>query len=292
MSIKLLKTLVAISEYGSFSAAAENVCISHAAVGQQMKRLEEIYDVRLFDRNEKSPRLNQLGLALIPKAKSVIHDYETIFEGLVGDAQFIGELTLGAIPSTIRELIPRSVKGLMKNYPDLFVRIVPGTTYNLFDQISYGTIDAALISKPERFDENLNWQAIVEEELVLLTSPEVKGNDPSKILSENPFIQQNRHTAAGVVIEQWLSQNKLQMHGVMMIDSIETLTYMVTHNLGVAIVPNLCAPDPIFAKLRKIPLGTAYIARELGILTRKDCSKSRIVDRLQKEIEKILQSYD
>ena len=35
MSIQLFKTLIAISEYGSFSAAADHICISHAAVGQQ-----------------------------------------------------------------------------------------------------------------------------------------------------------------------------------------------------------------------------------------------------------------
>jgi len=50
MSIQLLKTLVAISEQGSFSTAADKICISHAAVGQQMKRLESSFDMTLFDR--------------------------------------------------------------------------------------------------------------------------------------------------------------------------------------------------------------------------------------------------
>ncbi len=288
MSIQLLKTFVAISEQGSFSAAADKVFITHAAVGQQMKRLEESFDVILFDRSEKSPRLNQLGQALVPKAQKLINDYENLFAGLIGDAQFIGELTLGAVPTTIRELIPRSIKRLMENYPDLYIRVVPGIGGSLFDQVLRGAVDAAIISKPENIDKNLHWYPIAEEELVLVTSTKIGGDDPVKILREMPFIRHNRRAAAGLVVEQWLSQNKIEVRETMVTDSIETLTSMVTHNLGVAIVPNLCMPGPVFAKLRKISLGSSSIPRVLGILTRKDCSKIRLVDRLQKEIETTL----
>lgn len=290
MSIQLLKTLTAISEYGSFSAAADHICITHAAVGQQMKRLEESFDVKLFDRSEKSPRLNQLGQALIPKAQAVINDYETIFDDLTGDAQFIGELTLGAVPTTIRELIPRSIKRLMQNYPDLYIRVVPGLGGDLFEQVSRGAIDSAVLSKPTTIDKDLQWRPIAEEELVLVTSSNITGDDPIKLLREMPYIRHNRQAAAGMVAEQWLSRNKVDVREIMVTDSIETLTSMVTHNLGVAIVPNLCMPGPIFAKLRKISLGESSIPRILGLLTRKDCSKIRLVDRLQEEIEVILKT--
>lgn len=290
MSIQLLKTLVAISEHGSYSSAAEKLFITHAAVGQQMKRLEESFEVSLFDRSEKSPRLNQLGQALIPKAQELIHDYENLFDGLIGDARYIGELTLGAVPTTIRELIPRSIKRLTETYPDLYIRVVPGIGGNLFDQVLRGAIDAAIISKPESIDKNLNFHPIAEEELVLVTSTKIEGDDPFTILREMPFIRHNRRAAAGLVVEQWLSKNKIEVRETMVTDSIETLTSMVTHNLGVAIVPNLCMPGPVFAELRKISLGSSSIPRILGILTRKDCSKIRLVDRLQEEIEVTLAS--
>lgn len=285
MSIQLLKTLIAIAEEGSFSAAADRICVSQAAIGQQTKRLEETFEVALFDRSQRIPQLNTLGKALVPKAQLVVQSYETILDDLTGDAQFSGELSLGAVPSTVRELIPRSIKRLMSNYPDLRIRVVPGLSGELYDQVMRGALDAAVVSKPSSMDRNLSWFPFAEEELVLLTSPDVKGNDPMQLLREMPYIRHTKRAAMGMVVEQWLLQNNVSVREVMVMESTETLSSMVAHDLGVSIVPNLCMPDPTFASLRKLSLGPTTIPRILGILTRSDCSKIHVVDRLLEQIE-------
>lgn len=291
MSIPLFRTLIAIAENGSFSAAAQQVCISHAAVGQQMRRLEETLQVVLFDRSQRTPRLNQLGLALIPKAKAIVHAYDTVLDDLTGDAQFIGELTLGAVPSTVRGLIPMSVKKLIANYPDLHIRVVPGLSGDLFDQVTRGGIDAAVMSEPASLDRNLHWSPFAEEKLVLLTSAELTENDPIKILREMPYIRHTRRAAVGLLVEQWLQQNKITVREAMVMESIATISGMVAHNLGVSIVPDLCVPDPAFSTLRKLPLTPNTFPRVLGILTRSDCSKIRLIDRLHEEITLTCQQY-
>lgn len=62
--------------------------------------------------------------------------------------------------------------------------------------------------------------------------------------------------------------------------SLENLISMVAHNLGVSIVPDLCVPDPIFERLRRIPLGGERAVRHLGLVMRADCSKVRLVEEL------------
>ena len=90
------------------------------------------------------------------------------------------------------------------------------------------------------------------------------------------------------IFDKWLTQNNVSVREVMVMESTETLSSMVAHNLGISIVPNLCMPDPTFASLRKLPLGPTTIPRVLGILTRSDCSKIHLVNRLQEQIEKTL----
>jgi DNA-binding transcriptional LysR family regulator len=284
LSISLLKTLIAISELGSFSAAADHVHVSHAAVGQQMRRLEELLQATLFDRSKRAPRLNPLGKALVPKARNVVLGYETLLDDLTGDANLFGELTLGAVPSAIRGLVPLSIKSLMLIYPKLKVRVVPGLSVDLQNLIESGALDAAILSEPTRIGSNLNWQPFVEEELVLLTSNEVIDDDPMRLMQKLPYIHHTRRGAVGKLVEDYLVRNKIAVHYSMEMESLESLTSMVSHNLGISIVPNACVPDPIFAGLKKIPLPSEPGCRVLGMLTRSDCAKIHLSNRLLQQI--------
>jgi DNA-binding transcriptional LysR family regulator len=284
LSISLLKTLIAISEQGSFSTAANHVHVSHAAVGQQMKRLEELLNATLFDRSNRTPRLNQLGKALIPKAKVVVLSYETLLDDLTGDADLFGEFTLGAVPSAIRGLVPLSIKALMLIYPKLKVRVVPGLSVDLQTLIESGALDAAIVSEPTRVESNVNWQPFVKEELILLTSKEVVDDDPIRLMEQMPYIHHTRRGAVGKLVEDYLKRNRIKVHYSMEMESLESLTSMVSHNLGISIVPNACVPDPIFSELKKITLPSEPGCRVLGMLTRSDCAKIHLANRLLQQI--------
>jgi DNA-binding transcriptional LysR family regulator len=285
LSIALLKTLIAISDHGSFSAAAESVNVSQAAVGQQMKRLEASLHATLFDRTTKTPLLNPLAKALVPKARELVHAYDTLLDDLTGDAQLYGELTLGAVPSTIRALVPKSVKELVRIYPQLHIRVVPGLSGDMQEQVERGAVDSAILSQPSNLGSHLIWEPFADEELILLTSADVTEKDPLKILENMPYIRHTRRAAVGLLAEQWLSEHKVTVRASMEMESIESLTSMVSHNLGVSIVPNVSVPDVIFATLRKIKLPQPSRSRVLGVLSRADCSKRRLVDRLVEQLQ-------
>jgi DNA-binding transcriptional LysR family regulator len=96
MSIRRLKTLIAIAEKGTFAAAADVVHISQAAVSQQMKGLEDELQIRLFDRSKRPPELSQLGLALTARSREIVHAYDAMLKSLTGDSPFSGKLMIGA----------------------------------------------------------------------------------------------------------------------------------------------------------------------------------------------------
>jgi DNA-binding transcriptional LysR family regulator len=279
-----LKTLIAISERGSFSAAADEICISQAAVGQQMKRLEENLNVTLFDRSQRTLMLNQLGKALVPKARDIVHAYETMLDGLVGGAAHFGQLTLGAVPSTTSIMVPMAIKRLVAAHPNLHVHVVTGLSDDLTDQVERGALDVAILSLKDKPSANMNWQPLAEEEMILLASPQLSGDDLLQLLREQPYIRHTRRGAVGVLAEAWLSENNIPVRGTMELESLDTVVNMVSHNLGVSLVPNICVPGAAFAAMRAIPLGGKSISRKLGILTRADCPKFLLVDQLLKEL--------
>jgi len=70
----------------------------------------------------------------------------------------------------------------------------------------------------------------------------------------------------------------------MEMESIESLTSMVAHNLGVSIVPDVSVPDAIFSTLRKIRLPKPRQSRTLGVVSRVDNGKMRLIERLTEQL--------
>lgn len=250
-----------------------------------MKRLEDIVETELFDRSTKPPVLNNRGRSIVPLAREVVSSYESLISELSGKATFQGELSLGAVPSTIRGLIPLSMKRMLNNYPDLHIRLVAGTSGELQELVERGALDAAVLSKPEKPGSRVHWQTIAEEELVLLSSPELEERDPETLLKNLPYVRLSGRTSVRQLADGWLADNDIVVRPTMEMDSLETLSSMIAHNLGVSIVPNFCVQDPIFASLRKFPLKATSKSRILGVMTRTDCLKLSFVDALVDELK-------
>ena len=159
----------------------------------------------------------------------------------------------------------------------------------MLEQVEQGSLDAAVLSKPPRVQDNLNWMPFYEEKLVLLTSPEVTENDPKRIFANMPYIRHTRAASVGLMAEEWLADSKIKVNDTMEMGSLENLASMVAHNLGVSVGPDICVPDPVFQTLRKISLGPTAPSRMLGILTRSDCSKMRLVQELLAQVNIVLE---
>jgi len=284
MSLALLKTLVAVAEHGSFAAAAQSINLTQAAVGQQMKRLEQHVGAALFDRDSGVPKLNPTGLSLIPKARSLIADYASLLDEVTGDTRLEGEFSLGAVPSAIRALVPQSLGKLRVRAPLLHVRVVPGLSAELVEQVERGGVGAAITSKPGFVSPALVWQEFAREPLVLLAASDLPGDDPIQLLKTMPYIAHTRRAAVGQMADLWLSEHDVSVHVAMEMESLESVASMVAYNLGVSIVPDICVPDVIFSSLRRIALPGLPAARTVGLLSRADVRQRVLVDALFEEL--------
>jgi len=61
-----LRAFEAAARHQSFSAAAEELCVTHGAISQQIKRLEEHTNLSLFHRHNRGVHLTDAGAALLP----------------------------------------------------------------------------------------------------------------------------------------------------------------------------------------------------------------------------------
>lgn len=289
MSLRQLKTLIAIAELGSFAKAAAAVYLTPAAVSQQMKALETEFGVALFDRNKRTPELTPLGYTLVPKAREVVKAYEGMIGALMGDFELHDEITIGAVATTMTGLIPRTVKALRDIHGGLHIRIVPGLSSELLPQVERGFLDAAVLSWPANLYGHLHWRVFAEEELIAIAPPDAIEDDACALLQNHPFIRFNRRAWVGQQIEAWIAERKIRVQESMELDTLESIDMMVHYGLGVSIVPRRCVPPPHMLDLKRVSLDPPSAPRLLGLLSRRDSEKTRLIDMVFAELGRQVQ---
>jgi DNA-binding transcriptional LysR family regulator len=282
MSIRLLKTLIAVADHRTFGAAADTVFITHSAVSQQMRTLEMELGIALFDRSRRTPELSPLGRAVVARARGIVRDYDNLVPSVLGDEGFSGEIALGAVPTTLTGLAPLAMSILRVKYRSLRLSIHPALTSAQLSDIDRGKLDAALVTKPIILPIDITYLPIAEEPLHLITGQDITETDPVQILLTEPFIRFNREAVVGTLIETWLQSNRIRVFETMELENLEAISSMVHANLGVSIVPASCVANPHALPLRRLPLGGDAPSRILGLAYRKENPKIRVIEAIHK----------
>jgi len=284
MSIRRLRTLVAVAEAGTFAGAAQSVFVSQAAVSMQMKSLEQEVGTTLFDRAKRPPVLNTVGLAFVSRAREILHAYDEMLRSVSDTRSLAGELTIGALPTTMTGLVPKAISGLRAAYPMLHIKVVPDLSAGLLPQVDRGHLDAAIVSEPHYPIGQLEWMPFAAESLIVLAAMDTLVGNPEALLKESPFIRFNRQAWVGRLIDDWLQKKRIHVREVMELDTLEAISTMVYHGLGVSIVPRRCVPSPCPLPLMRIPLEAPDHARVLGVIMRPDCPNRRLVEIFTEEL--------
>ena len=280
MSIRKLRTFIAVAESGSFADAADTVNLTAAAVGQQIKGLEQDLGLKLFDRHKRSPRLNPSGLALLPRARELVAAYDDLPSSLSENYLTSKELRFGAVDTTMTGLVPKLLVDLRAELTGLRVRVFPGLSDDLYTQVDRGTLDVAIISEPDRNDQHLEWRSFAAESLEVIAPPDAESSNPIALLESYPYIRFNRRAWVGQQIDQWLRHKNVKIRERMELETLESISVMVSHNLGVSIVPRRCVPSPHQSALTRVPLDSSARPRLLGLVFRTDSGMQKLVDIL------------
>ncbi|MEM6588462.1 MAG: LysR family transcriptional regulator [Pseudomonadota bacterium] len=280
MTIKHLRTLIAIADAKTFSAAAEIVHVTHAAVSQQMRTLESDLGVALFDRTTRTPELTPLAHQVVARARRIIQDYDNLIPSVQADGGLTATISLGAMPTTLTGLAPRAMAVLKDRFPQIGLQIRPALTRALLLEVERGTLDAAIVSKPHLMPRGVMFRELAQEPMQLITGPAETETDPTQLLKTRPFIRFNRNAVVGSVIDNWILARRIRVSEAMELDGLEAITSMVHQNLGVSIVPRLAVRPPGAPEVREIDLGQNAPKRVLGLAYREDQIKARAVEEL------------
>lgn len=275
MSIRDLKTFLAIAETGSFAAAARSIYRTQSAVTAQMQGLEERLGLTLFDRTTKPPALTEDGRGFIAKAGRVVAGYERLFAEPL-EQHLRGYLRLGVVPSVITGLTPRVLTMLRARHPELHVELAMGLSAELVSRVKHNLLDVALISDPLQPGLALEWSPFLREPLVLIAPIDAPSQSARDLLEIFPFVRYTRQAWVGQLIERLLKRQRLRIRETMMLDTLEAIIAMVHAGLGVSIVPMRLIEPPGSPPVRHVTLPGPAVYRTLGLVKLPDHPKSAL----------------
>lgn len=124
LTLDQLRTLIAITECGTFSAAARKLGRVQSAISQTVVALERELRVELFDRSSKVPVLTEAGRVILQQATEVVRSVEN----LRGQAEHMAAGVEPELSVAIDHIFPNAVlmegiAALQKKFPDVPVTI-------------------------------------------------------------------------------------------------------------------------------------------------------------------------
>lgn len=142
--LNALRTFEAAARHLSFTAAAEELCVTAAAVSHQIRSLEDHLGTALFHRSSRALVLTEAGMLLLPEVREAFARLNNATRGVRRHA-FAGPLTVAVPPSfAAKWLVPRLARFRVR-FPDVEVRITSASELVDFGRedvdlaIRYGT---------------------------------------------------------------------------------------------------------------------------------------------------------
>ncbi|WP_065965660.1 LysR family transcriptional regulator [Streptomyces sparsogenes] len=122
--VRDLRYFLAVAEELNFTRAAERMFVSQPALSKQIRRLEELLRVRLFDRDRRTVVLTAPGRALLPRARELVRVWDEARRA-VGEAAAAeaAVLTVGVSSSVGRGLLPAARARFAERRPHWRIRV-------------------------------------------------------------------------------------------------------------------------------------------------------------------------
>ncbi|MEL6171603.1 MAG: LysR family transcriptional regulator [Pseudomonadota bacterium] len=146
LDVTTLRSFVAVAENGGVTRAAGFLHLTQSAVSMQLKRLEILLGVDLFDRSGRGISLTAQGEQLLVYARRMVALNDEVVTRLT-DKAYEGEITLGVPHDIIYPAIPRVLKQFHSAYPRVKVRLISSYTSDLKDQFARGDCEMILTTE-------------------------------------------------------------------------------------------------------------------------------------------------
>jgi LysR family transcriptional regulator, hca operon transcriptional activator len=168
MELRHLRYFIAVAEEGSLTLAAERrLHTAQPSLSRQIRALEEEVGTLLITRSVHGIELTPAGRAFLDHARLAVTQAEAGKEAARRAAQpDKASLALGFLSGTEMDLLPRAMRILEDELPNIEVKLLSDYSPKLADALTKGRLDAAFM-RPEPHSGGLVYKRVRSEPLIV-----------------------------------------------------------------------------------------------------------------------------
>jgi LysR family hydrogen peroxide-inducible transcriptional activator len=240
-TLRQLEYVVALADTGQFVEAARQCAVSQPALSKQVREVEEMLGVELFERTRPRVLPTRAGEEIVRRARQLLAQARELVDtasAFTGTPR--GTVRLGVIPTIAPYGLPGLLAKLRRLYPEVSFAIQELQTEVLLEQLRSGGIDLGLLARP--FDDHgLSGPDLIVEPFVLvapthhpLSVPE--GIEPRDIAGASLILMEDGHCLRDQAMDVCALAGAPPATSVTAA-SVATLVRMVESGLGATLLP-------------------------------------------------------
>lgn len=235
-----LALLLALKEKGSLSAAAESLHLTQSALSHSIRKLEERYALKVWEKSGRNIRLTQVGEYLLNFAEHVLPQFEQVESALTAfSAGKKGKLRIGMECHPCYEWLMSIVPGFLQRWPDVDLDVIQQFRFDGLAALNNHNIDVLITSDPLEKQDYVN-VPVLDYELMLavrntVTAPRfVK----PRALAEQTLISFPVEKARLDVFTHFLIPASVEPRAHQQVETIEVMLQLVASGRGVCTLPD------------------------------------------------------
>ncbi len=278
-TVKQLRYFVALDEYEHFGKAAEACFVSQSAFSVAIKELENLLDIRLVDRTNKTVTITGIGREVATRARLCLGQMEELVDMVRGSQQpLTGKLKLGVIPTIAPFLLPEVLPALRKDYPQLELFLTEDQSQRIYERLMDGELDLILLALPYAL-RNVEILPLFKDPFRLACRKDSKLVNPShyaleKLPSESILLLEDGHCLRDHALDACTIRD-LEQVSRFSASSLLTLVEMVDADLGITYLPQMAEGTALLKNTRvKTYALPDKSYREIGLAWRRGSARS------------------
>lgn len=156
LNLDQLRTLVAIADLNTFSAAARALHLAQPTVSLHISELEARVNTKLLVRGGRRVLPTAAGATLVEHARRLLRDADEALEAIKRHVEGrVGRVRLGTSTGVAVHLFPQILESMKRMHPEIEIEIsILGSTETL-QRLNQGSLDIGLVALPQSPSEDL-----------------------------------------------------------------------------------------------------------------------------------------